>query len=262
MIRSLWTAATGMQVESTNIDVIANNLANVNTAGFKKSRVDFQDLLYDTIQPAGVDSSESTEVPTGVQIGHGSRVVSITKMFSPGEYINTKNELDLAIAGDGFFKISMPEGSSAYTRAGNFSLDSEGRIVTPDGFLLEPEIAVPTDTVSLSVGLDGTVSVLQAGEAQPTEIGTIELYRFINPAGLKSIGKNLYLESEASGDEIAGRAGENGLGYLEQGYLEMSNVSVVDEMVNMITAHRAYELNSKIVMVSDEMLQMSNNVKR
>jgi len=262
MIRSLWTAATGMQGQSTNVDVIANNIANVNTIGFKKSRVDFQDLLYDTLREPGAASSDSTEVPTGVQLGHGARVVAVTKQFSPGEYTNTKNELDLAIVGHGFFKILMPSGENAFTRAGSFSLDSSGRIVTPDGFVLEPEITIPTDTISLSVGMDGTVSVVQAGDTEQTDVGTIELSRFINPSGLKSIGKNLYLPSDASGDETSGTPAENGLGYIEQGFLEMSNVSVVDEMVNMITAHRAYELNSKIVIVSDEMLSMSNNVKR
>ena len=262
MIRSLWTAATGMQGQSSNIDVIANNIANVNTVGFKKGRVDFQDLLYDTLRPPGVASSETTEVPTGIQLGHGVRVVAVTKIFSPGEYQNTKNELDLAIVGDGFFQVLLPDGETAYSRAGNFSLDSEGRMVTPDGFLLEPEISIPSDTVAISVGMDGTVSVMQANENVPTEVGTIELARFVNPAGLRSIGKNLFRPSDASGDEITGNAGESGLGYLEQRYLEMSNVSVVDEMVNMITAHRAYELNSKIVIVSDEMLSMSNNVKR
>jgi flagellar basal-body rod protein FlgG len=262
MIRSLWTAATGMQGQSTNVDVIANNIANVNTIGFKKSRVDFQDLLYDTLREPGAASSDSTEVPTGVQLGHGARVVAVTKQFSPGEYTNTKNELDLAIVGHGFFKIQLPSGEDAFTRAGSFSLDSSGRIVNPDGFVLEPEITIPTDTISLSVGMDGTVSVIQAGDTEQTEVGTIELSRFINPSGMKSIGKNLYLPSDASGDEISGTPAENGLGYIEQGYLEMSNVSVVDEMVNMITAHRAYELNSKIVIVSDEMLSMSNNVKR
>ncbi len=262
MIRSLWTAATGMQGQSTNVDVIANNIANVNTIGFKKSRVDFQDLLYDTLREPGSQSSDSTEVPTGIQLGHGARVVAVTKQFSPGEYTNTKNELDLAIVGHGFFKILMPSGEDSFTRAGSFSLDSDGRIVTPDGFALQPEITIPPDAIAISVGMDGTVSVVQAGDTQQTEVGTIELSRFINPAGMKSIGKNLYLPTDSSGDEISGTAGENGLGYLEQGYLEMSNVSVVDEMVNMITAHRAYELNSKIVIVSDEMLSMSNNVKR
>lgn len=262
MIRSLWTAATGMQGQSTNVDVIANNIANVNTIGFKKSRVDFQDLLYDTLREPGSQSSNSTEVPTGVQLGHGARVVAVTKQFSPGEYTNTKNELDLAIVGHGFFKILMPSGEDAFTRAGNLSLDSEGRIVNPDGFVLQPEITVPPDAISISVGMDGTVSVVQAGDSQQSELGTIELSRFINPTGMKSIGKNLYLPTDASGDEISGTASANGLGYIEQGYLEMSNVSVVDEMVNMITAQRAYELNSKIVIVSDEMLAMSNNVKR
>jgi flagellar basal-body rod protein FlgG len=262
MIRSLWTAATGMQGQSTNIDVIANNIANVNTNGFKKSRVDFQDLLYDTIRAPGAASSDATEVPTGIQLGHGARVVAVTKEFSPGEYASTKNELDLAIVGHGFFKILLPSGENAFTRAGSFSLDSQGRIVTPDGFVLEPEISIPSDTVSISVGMDGTVSVVQAGDTEQTEVGTIELSRFINPSGMKNIGKNLYLPSDASGDEISGTPAGNGLGYIEQGYLEMSNVSVVDEMVNMITAHRAYELNSKIVIVSDEMLSMSNNVKR
>ena len=262
MIRSLWTAATGMQGQSANVDVIANNIANVNTVGFKKSRVDFQDLLYDTLREPGAASSDSTEVPTGIQMGHGARVVAVTKQFSPGEYTNTKNELDLAIVGHGFFKILLPSGEDAFTRAGSFSLDSSGRIVNPDGFVLEPEITIPTDTISLSVGMDGTVSVIQAGDTEQTEVGTIELSRFINPSGMKSIGKNLYLPSDASGDEISGTPAENGLGYIEQGYLEMSNVSVVDEMVNMITAHRAYELNSKIVIVSDEMLSMSNNLKR
>jgi flagellar basal-body rod protein FlgG len=251
-----------MQGQSSNIDVIANNIANVNTVGFKKSRVDFQDLLYDTLRAPGTASSQSTEVPTGVQLGHGARVVAVTKLFSPGEFQNTKNELDVAIAGQGFFQILMPEGETAYSKAGDFNLDSEGRIVTPDGFVLEPEITIPSDAIAISIAMDGTVSVMQAGETEATEVGTIELARFINPAGLRNIGKNLYLPSDASGDEITGAPGQSGLGYLEQGYLEMSNVSVVDEMVNMITAHRAYELNSKIVMVSDEMLSMSNNLKR
>jgi flagellar basal-body rod protein FlgG len=251
-----------MQGQSSNIDVIANNIANVNTVGFKKSRVDFQDLLYDTLKAPGTASSDSTEVPTGVQLGHGARVVAVTKQFSPGEFQNTKNELDVAIVGQGFFQILMPEGETAYSKAGNFNLDSEGRIVTPDGFVLEPEITIPSDAISISIAMDGTVSVMQAGETEATEVGNIELARFTNPAGLRNIGKNLFLPSDASGDEITGSPGQTGLGYLEQGYLEMSNVSVVDEMVHMITAHRAYELNSKIVMVSDEMLRMSNNLKR
>jgi flagellar basal-body rod protein FlgG len=262
MIRSMWSAASGMQAQSLNIDVIANNLANVNTTGFKRSRAEFQDLLYETMRPAGSASSEETEVPTGIQLGHGVRPVAVSKIFTSGELQLTKNELDLAIEGDGFFQIIQPSGTTAYTRAGAFKLDREGRIVNPDGFLLEPEITVPTDAISLAVGMDGTVSVLQAGESAPREIGTIQLVRFVNPAGLHSAGKNLYLETEASGNPISGRAGTDGLGTIAQGFLEMSNVSVVDEMVNMITAQRAYETNSKVVQTSDDMLQIANNLRR
>ena len=262
MIRSLWTSATGMQAQALNLDVIANNLANVNTAGFKKSRAEFQDLLYETIRPAGTSSSQDTQVPTGIQIGHGTRPSTVLKIFSQGNMENTKNELDLAIEGDGFFQIILPNGETAYTRDGSFKLDSDGRIVNSDGFALEPEISIPSDALSISVGIDGTVSVLQAGDSTPSEIGTIELARFVNPAGLISTGRNLYITSEASGDEMTGTPGEDGLGSLAQGFLEMSNVSVVDEMVSMITAQRAYEVNSKSIQTADEMLQMANNIKR
>ncbi len=262
MIRSLWTSATGMQAQALNLDVISNNLANVNTAGFKKSRAEFQDLLYETIKPAGTPSSQDTEVPTGIQLGHGTRPSTVLKIFSQGNMENTQNELDLAIEGDGFFQIALPNGETAYTRDGAFKLDSDGRIVNSDGFAMEPEISIPTDALSISVGLDGTVSVLQAGESIPSEIGTIELARFVNPAGLISMGKNLFITSEASGDEMTGTAGEDGLGTLAQGFLEMSNVSVVDEMVNMITAQRAYESNSKAIQAADDMLQLANNIKR
>jgi len=262
MIRSLWTSATGMQAQALNLDVISNNLANVNTSGFKKSRAEFQDLLYETIRPAGTPSSQDTQVPAGIQLGHGTRPSTVLKIFSQGNMENTQNELDLAIEGDGFFQIALPNGETAYTRDGAFKLDSNGSIVNADGFSLEPEIAIPSDALSISVGLDGTVSVLQAGESTPSEIGTIELARFVNPAGLISMGKNLFITSEASGDEMIGTAGENGLGTLAQGFLEMSNVSVVDEMVNMITAQRAYESNSKAIQAADEMLQLANNVKR
>jgi flagellar basal-body rod protein FlgG len=262
MIRSLWTSATGMQAQALNLDVISNNLANVNTSGFKKSRAEFQDLLYETIKPAGTPSSQDTQVPTGIQLGHGTRPSTVLKIFSQGNMENTQNELDLAIEGDGFFQITLPNGETAYTRDGAFKLDSDGRIVNSDGFALEPEISIPSDALSISVGLDGTVSVLQAGESIPSEIGTIELARFVNPAGLISMGKNLFITSEASGDEMTGTAGEDGLGTLAQGFLEMSNVSVVDEMVNMITAQRAYESNSKAIQAADDMLQLANNVKR
>lgn len=262
MIRSLWTSATGMQAQELNIDVIANNLANVNTSGFKKSRAEFQDLLYESMRPAGAASSADTTVPTGIQLGHGTRPSAVQKMFSQGDFQNTQNELDWAIEGDGFFQIEMPDGVTGYSRSGEFKLDADGRIVNPDGFPLIPEIAVPLDTISISVGLDGTVSVIQAGDGTPSEIGNIQLARFVNPAGLRSLGKNLFTPTNASGDEITGTPGESGFGRISQGFLEMSNVSVVDEMVGMITAQRAYETNSKVITTADEMLQLANNLKR
>jgi flagellar basal-body rod protein FlgG len=262
MIRSLWTSATGMQAQALNLDVISNNLANVNTSGFKKSRAEFQDLLYETLIPAGAPSAQDAEAPSGIQIGHGTRPVAVLKIFTQGDMENTKNELDLAIEGDGFFQVRRPNGETAYTRCGAFKVDSDGRVVTADGLALEPEITIPSDAVSITVGMDGTVSVLEAGESTPSEVGTLELARFINPAGLLSMGKNLFTTSNASGDEITGNAGEDGFGTIAQGFLEMSNVSVVDEMVSMITAQRAYEVNSKSIQTADEMLQIANNLKR
>ena len=262
MIRSLWTAATGMQAQSLNIDVISNNLANVNTTGFKRSRADFQDLLYETLRIAGAASTAGTEVPTGIQLGHGTRPAAVQKLFIQGDYQHTENELDMAIDGGGFFQILQADGETAYSRAGAFKLDSQGRVVTSDGFLLQPEITVPADTVSIAIGLDGTVSVIQAGATESTEIGTLELARFVNPAGLNSIGRNLYRPTTASGAAVAGTPGTEGFGTLSQGYLEMSNVNVVDEMVNMISAQRAYEINSKTIRTADEMLQMANQLKR
>ena len=193
MIRSLWTSATGMQAQELNIDVISNNLANVNTSGFKKSRAEFQDLLYESIRPAGAASSQDTTVPTGIQLGHGTRPAAVQKMFSQGDFQNTQNELDWAIEGDGFFQIELPNGETSYSRSGEFKLDADGRIVNPDGFPLLPELTIPTDTVSISVGMDGTVSVIQADDPTPTEIGSLQLARFVNPAGLRSLGKNLYV---------------------------------------------------------------------
>jgi flagellar basal-body rod protein FlgG len=251
-----------MQAQELNIDVIANNLANVNTSGFKKSRAEFQDLLYESMRPAGAASSADTTVPTGIQLGHGTRPSAVQKMFSQGDFQNTQNELDWAIEGDGFFQIEMPDGDTGYSRSGEFKLDADGRIVNPDGFPLIPEITVPTDTVSISVGMDGTVSVIQAGDGTPSEIGNLQLARFVNPAGLRSLGKNLFSPTNASGDEIIGTPGENGFGGIAQGFLEMSNVSVVDEMVSMITAQRAYETNSKVITTADDMLQLANNLKR
>lgn len=262
MIRSLWTAASGMQAQTSNIDVISNNLANVNTAGFKRSRADFQDLLYETIRLPGTDTAGGSQVPTGIQIGHGTRTVATQKIFIQGDFEHTQNELDMAIEGQGFFQITQANGDIAYTRAGNFKIDSEGRIVSPDGFLLEPEITIPTDALAVSISTDGVVSVLQPGQSQPTQVGSLELARFVNPAGLQNIGRNLYTQTGASGDPTTGTPGEDGFGTIAQGYLEMSNVSVVDEMVNMITAQRAYEINSKAIQAADEMLQTANGLKR
>ncbi|PIE67122.1 MAG: flagellar basal-body rod protein FlgG [Deltaproteobacteria bacterium] len=262
MIRSLWSAATGMQAQTLNIDVISNNLANVATSGFKKSRADFQDLLYQNLRSPGVSSSADTQVPTGIQVGTGVRPAATQKMFTQGEFEHTQNELDLAIEGDGFFQVLQPDGETAYTRSGAFKLDNEGRVVTSDGFSMEPELTVPADAIGVSVGIDGTVSVLLAGETDPTEIGNIELAQFINPAGLRSVGRNLYIPTGASGAPTTGTPGEESFGHIAQGYLESSNVSVVDEMVNMIVAQRAYETNSKTIQASDEMLQTAANLKR
>ena len=262
MIRAMWIAASGMQAQQLNVDVISNNLANVNTTGFKRGRADFQDLLYQTLRPAGMASSNSTEIPTGMQLGQGSRPVAIQKIFLQGDYQQTQNELDLAIDGKGFFQVLQPNGEVAYSRAGSFKLDSEGRVVTSDGYTLEPELTIPSDALSLTVGTDGTVSVLQPGQSTATEIGGIELASFVNPAGLNSIGRNLYLVTTASGDPATGTPGSDGYGTISQGYLEMSNVSVVEEMVNMIVGQRAYEVNSKAIQTADNMLQTANNVAR
>ena len=262
MIRSLWTSATGMQAQELNIDVISNNLANVNTSGFKKSRAEFQDLLYESLRPAGAASSADTTIPTGVQLGHGARPSAVQKMFSQGDFQNTENELDWAIEGDGFFQIELPNGETSYSRCGEFKLDADGRIVNADGFLLVPQLTIPTDTVSITVGMDGTVSIIQADDPVPSEIGTIQLARFVNPGGLRSLGRNLFVPTEGSGDEIIGTPGEDGFGNISQGFLDMSNLIVVDVMVNMITSQRAYETNRKVIQTADDMLQMANNLKR
>ncbi len=262
MERALFIAATGMEAQRLNIEVISNNLANVNTTGFKKSRADFQELLYQGIKTAGAMTAGGTELPSGIQIGLGVKPAAVQKIFQQGDFVSTGNSLDLVIEGDGFFQILTPDGEIAYTRAGAFKLDSEGRIVNSDGYPLEPSITIPSDTLEITIASDGTVSVLQAGSTTPTNVGQIELARFINPGGLKAIGKNLFVPTGASGDPITGTPGSEGLGTINQGFLEMSNVNVVEEMVNMIISQRAYELNSKVVQSSDEMLQMANNMKR
>ncbi|HDD43995.1 MAG TPA: flagellar basal-body rod protein FlgG [Candidatus Desulfofervidus auxilii] len=262
MIRALWIAASGMEAQNLNVDVIANNLANVNTVGFKKSRADFQDLMYQSLLAPGTASTTQTTVPTGIELGQGVRPVAVQKIFSQGDFQKTDNPLDMAIEGDGFFQILLPNGELAYTRSGAFKLDREGRIVTSDGYLLQPEIAIPEDTINITIGSDGTISVTQPGQSVASQVGQLQIVKFINPAGLKSIGRNLFIPTESSGEPIIGIPGEEGFGTIAQGYLELSNVSVVEEMVNMIIAQRAYEVNAKAIQTADEMLQMANNVKR
>jgi len=262
MMRALWSAATGMLAKQLDMDVIANNLANVNSAGFKKSRVDFQDLMYQTIRTAGSTVAQGSRVPTGIQVGLGTRAAAIQKVFSQGDFIQTENPFDLVIEGDGFFQVLLPDGSTAYTRTGAFKVDSDGRVVTSDGFVMEPELAVPANAVDISIGTDGTVTIQVAGENTPTELGQIQLARFLNPGGLMSIGRNLYKPTAASGDPAVGTPGLEGIGTIAQKFLEMSNVKVVEEMVNMIIAQRAYEVNSKAIQTSDEMLAAANNLRR
>jgi flagellar basal-body rod protein FlgG len=241
MIRALWTAATGMETQQTNMDVIANNLANVNSVGFKKSRADFQDILYQTVKIAGASSAPGVEIPTG-------------------DIQQSGNDLDLAIEGSGFFQVAMPTGETAYTRAGAFKKDSTGRMVTSDGYPLSPEIVIPENATQISIGQYGTVEVFLDGESAPTEVGTIELTRFSNPAGLSAMGHNLYSETPTTGAPSIGTPGENGFGSLAQGFLEGSNVNIMEEMVNMIAGQRAYEINSKAIKTADDMLQMTNNL--
>ncbi|MGI6567546.1 MAG: flagellar basal-body rod protein FlgG [Firmicutes bacterium] len=263
MMRSLWTAASGMTGQQFSIDTIANNLANVNTTGFKKSRVDFQDLLYQTVRYAGTPVNAGAQIPTGIELGHGVRPVATQRIYTQVGFRQTDNPLDLVIEGEGFFQVLMPDGTLAYTRDGSFKRDGEGRLVTSDGFTLEPEIMVPEDAVSINIGTDGTVSFLIAGSNDLVNSpNKIELARFVNPAGLKSMGRNLFVQTAASGEPIEGTPGLDGFGSLAQGYVEMSNVQVVEEMVNMIVAQRAYETNSKAIQASDDMLHTANNLRR
>jgi flagellar basal-body rod protein FlgG len=262
MLRSLFISASGMEAQRLNLDVIANNLANANTVGFKKSRADFQDLMYQNLRTPGATSAEGLQIPSGIMIGLGVRPIAVQKLFTQGDFVQTGNSLDMVIEGDGFFQISLPDGTIAYTRAGAFKLDSEGRIVNSDGYLLEPGITVPANTLNITIGSDGKVTVLQAGSSTPVEIGQIEIAKFANPAGLMPIGKNLFLQTDSSGEAITGIPGSEGMGTISQGFLELSNVNIVEEMVNMIISQRAYEINSKAIQASDEMLQTINNLKR
>jgi flagellar basal-body rod protein FlgG len=262
MLRALYTAASGMEAQQLNIDTIAHNLANINTAGFKLRRAQFQDLLYQNIRQAGASNTATTEIPVGLQIGLGTKPVATEMNFSQGDFSQTNNPLDIVIQGQGFFQIRQVNGQIAYTRNGNLHLNRDGNIVTSEGDLLDPQITIPQDQIGITIGADGTVSVLQAGQTQPQQVGKIEIANFQNPAGLQSIGKNLFLPTQASGDAVTGTPGENGLGTLLSGFIEQSNVSVVEEMVNMIVSQRAYEANSKVIRTSDDMLTQANNVVR
>ena len=260
MLRALFTGATGMMAQQMNVDVIANNIANVNTTGYKKTRVDFEDLLYQMEKVPGTEIAAGAENPTGIQVGLGVKPVSTQKMFTQGIYQSTGNSLDMVIEGDGFFQVTRPNGTIEYTRDGSFRMDSEGQIVTGDGFLLEPAISIPTDATEINVGVDGTVSVLQAGETTPSNVGQIQLARFPNNAGLIARGKNLFAESAASGAPVTGTAGEEGFGEITSGYLEGSNVELVEEMVGLVVAQRGFEANSNSIKTADEMLRLVNNM--
>lgn len=260
MIRSLWISKTGLDAQQTQMDVIANNLANVNTAGFKRSRAVFEDLLYQTMRQPGAQSSQQTQLPTGLQIGTGVRPVAAERVFTQGNLQQTNNDKDLAIQGAGFFQVLLPDGTTAYTRDGSFSVDNQGQLVTASGFVVQPAITIPANAITMSIGRDGTVSVSQPGAAAPTQIGAIQLVTFINPAGLEARGENLYVETAASGNPNTTTPGTNGAGLLAQGYVETSNVNVVEELVNMIQTQRAYEINSKAVSTSDQMLQRLSQV--
>lgn len=264
MMRSLWTAASGMTGQQFNIDTISNNLSNVNTTGFKKMRADFEDLIYQTSRIAGTPATELTTVPTGIQVGHGVKVAATQKVFTQGALKNTGNVSDMAIQGDGFFRVLLLDGSYGYTRDGSFKIDSNGQIVNSNGYKLMPEVVLPKNFIpqSLAISQDGRVSVKVAGSNTPVQVAQLELYRFVNPAGLQSIGQNNLKVTNGSGPAIGGRPGFDGMGQVNQKFLEMSNISVVTEMVNMIVAQRAYELNSKAIQTSDSMLGTANNLKR
>ena len=262
MLRALHTAATGMMAQQINIDTIANNIANVNTTGYKQSRAEFQDLLYQDLRPAGTASSSSTEYPTGLQLGLGVMPIATARNYRQGDFRQTDNPLDVVIAGKGFFQVALPSGETAYTRDGSFHLDQTGTVVTAEGNPLEPAITIPANAQGIVVGSDGTVSVTQNGQTAAQQVGTIQIASFQNPSGLSAIGRNLLMPSTASGIPIAGAPGATGLGLLNQGFLEQSNVNIVEEMVNMIIAQRAYEVNSRAVRVADDMLQQVNNLVR
>ena len=255
MFSSLWIAKTGLDAQQTRMAVTSNNLANVNTTGFKRSRAAFEDLMYQNDRQPGAQSSQATQVPAGTMVGTGVRVVGTEKLFSQGELVQTNNPLDVAVQGRGMFQVTMPDGTVAYTRDGSFHLNSDGQIVTNSGYPLEPALTVPANAQSVTIGTDGTVSVALPGQAAPAQIGSVQTADFINPAGLEPRGENLFVETASSGAPQTGTPGLNGLGTIAQGSLESSNVNVVEELVNMIETQRAYEMNSKAISASDQMLQ-------
>lgn len=254
MIRSLWIAKTGLDAQQTQMDAISNNLANVGTTGFKRGRVAFEDLLYQNVRQAGANTSQQTQLPTGLQLGTGVRPTATVRMHTQGNLQKTENPLDLAVNGQGFFQIQLPDGTTGFTRDGSFHVDSNGQIVNGSGFALSPAITVPPGALSVTIGQDGTVTVTVAGQVAPQNVGQVQLASFANPAGLESRGQNLFVETAASGTPNANTPGTNGLGLLQQGYLETSNVNVVEELVSMIQTQRAYEINSKAIQTSDQML--------
>ena len=260
MNQSLWIAKTGLDAQQTKLSTIANNLANASTAGFKKSRAVFEDLLYQNVRQVGVQSSADTQLPSGLMLGLGVRTVATEKLFNQGNLVETGNAFDMAIEGRGFFEVLMPDGSQAFTRDGSFQVDAQGQLVTSSGFVVQPAITIPEGAQSISVAGDGTVSVVIPGSSIATQVGNLQVTDFINPAGLQPLGKNLFAETASSGTPSAGNPGLNGLGTVMQGFVESSNVNVVEELVNMIETQRAYEINSRAISTSDQMLQfMTNN---
>ena len=254
MIRSLWIAKTGLEAQQTQMDVIAHNLANVSTNGFKRQRAVFEDLLYQTLRQPGAQSSQQTEVPSGLQIGTGVQPIATERIFTQGNIQQTGNSLDVAIQGDGFFQVLLPDGTTAYTRDGALQLNSQGQLVTSSGYQVQPAITLPANVVSITIAKDGIVSVTQAGSSAPTQIGQMQLATFVNVGGLQSRGENLFLETASSGAPQPNSPGANGAGFLNQNYVETSNVNVAEELVNMIQTQRAYEINSKAIQTSDQML--------
>jgi flagellar basal-body rod protein FlgG len=259
MNHALWIAKTGLDAQQTRMSVVSNNLANVNTTGFKQGRAVFEDLLYQNVRQSGGQTSQDTELPSGLHLGTGVRVVATEKLFSQGGMVQTDNAMDVAIKGRGFFQILMPDGNLAYSRDGTFQRNAEGELVTASGYVLQPSITIPDGAQSVTIGTDGVVSVQLAGQAAPSQVGSLETVDFINPVGLQPIGENLYLETASSGTAQAGTPGLNGFGSLVQGALEGSNVNVVSELVNMIETQRAYEMNSKAISTNDQMMQYLNN---